>query len=315
MFLNNNENNRSFCLTSQVIISPMQLLKPDHWHFYELLDSGGYKKLEKFGDFIISRPEPQAVWDSSMKDSEWENLAHAIFRKESQSPEKGEWITKKGMKEQWFLPYKSKNLNIKFRLGLSSFKHVGIFPEQASNWEYIYSKCTKIDKPKILNLFAYTGGASLAAKAAGADVVHVDSVKQVINWSRENMEASGLTDIRWVIEDAMKFVQREVKRGNKYQGIILDPPAYGRGPQGEKWLVEEHLNPMLKLCSELLDPKQHFLILNLYSIGFSALILESLCHSSFGKRQNEEYGELYLEDKYKKKLPLGTFFRFSNISS
>jgi 23S rRNA (cytosine1962-C5)-methyltransferase len=291
----------------------MLLLKPEYWESYEIIDSGVYKKLEKFGDFILSRPEPQAVWDSSLSEKEWEKSSHAIFRKDPKNPEKGEWVIKKGMKEQWFLPYKGKKLDLKFRLGLSSFKHVGIFPEQGVNWEYIFEKTSQFNRPKVLNLFAYTGGASLAARAAGADVVHVDSVKQVISWSRENMEVSGMNNIRWVVEDAMKFVQREVKRGNKYNGIILDPPAYGRGPQGEKWLVEEHLNPMLKLCRELLDPEEHFLILNLYSIGFSALILESLCHSVFGRRKNEESGELYLEDSFKKKLPLGTFFRFSSI--
>lgn len=291
----------------------MLLLKPEHWDSYELIDSGGYKKLEKFGEFVLERPEPQAVWDPSLSESEWDKRANAIFRKDPKNPEKGAWNLKKGMKEQWLLPYTSKDLNLKFRLGLSSFKHVGLFPEQGVNWEYIFQKASKMEKPKVLNLFAYTGGASLAAKAAGAEVVHVDSVKQVISWSRENMEASSLDNIRWVVEDAMKFVQREVKRGNKYNGIILDPPAYGRGPQGEKWLVEEHLNSMLKLCNQLLDPKEHFLILNLYSIGFSALILESLAHSSFGKRMNEEYGELFLEDGFKKKLPLGTFFRFSNL--
>lgn len=291
----------------------MQLLKPCHWDTYELLDSGGYKKLEKFGEFIVSRPEPQAVWDSSLKDSEWESKANAIFRKDPKNPEKGEWILKKAMKQQWFMPYQSGKLHLNFRLGLSSFKHVGIFPEQAENWDYIFQKSEKMQKPKVLNLFAYTGGASLAAKAAGADVVHVDSVKQVISWSRENMEASDLKDIRWVVEDAMKFVQREVKRGNKYQGIILDPPAYGRGPEGEKWLLEEHLTPLLKLCKELLDPNDHFFILNLYSIGFSALILETLVHSIFGKTKNEEMGELYLEDKFEKKLPLGVYFRFSSL--
>jgi 23S rRNA (cytosine1962-C5)-methyltransferase len=290
----------------------MILLKPCHWDTYELLDSGSYKKLEKFGDFIISRPEPQAVWDPSLKESEWEK-AHAIFRKDPKNPEKGEWVLKKEMKQQWFMPYKNGGLNLKFRLGLSSFKHVGIFPEQSENWEYIFAKTKKIEKAKVLNLFAYTGGASLAAKAAGADVVHVDSVKQVISWSRENMEASGLQDIRWVIEDAMKFVQREVKRGNKYNGIILDPPAYGRGPQGEKWIVEEDLKPLLKLCKDLLDPNDHFFIINLYSIGFSALILETLMHSIFSKQKHEEFGELFLEDKFEKKLPLGTFYRFSNV--
>lgn len=292
----------------------MLLLKPSHWRDYELLDSGGYKKLEKFGDFIISRPEPQAVWDCTLKESEWEGKAHAIFRKDPKNPEKGEWLLKMGMKEQWFLPYRSGALELKFRLGLSSFKHVGIFPEQAENWEFIYSKTSQMNKPRVLNLFAYTGGASLAAKAAGADVVHVDSVKQVISWSKENMEASRLKDIRWVVEDAMKFVQREVKRGNKYNGIILDPPAYGRGPDGEKWLLEEHLGSLLKMCRELLDEEQNFLILNLYSIGFSALIIETLLHSIFRSKKNQEqFGELYLEDKYGKKLPLGTFGRFSSI--
>lgn len=290
----------------------MLLLKPTHWEAYELLDSGGYKKLEKFGDFIISRPEPQAVWDISLKESEWEK-AHAIFRKDPKSPEKGEWLLKKEMKQQWFMPYKNGKLNLNFRLGLSSFKHVGIFPEQSENWDYIFEKAKKINQPKVLNLFAYTGGASLAAKAGGADVVHVDSVKQVISWSRENMEASGQQDIRWVVEDATKFVQREVKRGNKYHGIILDPPAYGRGPQGEKWIVEEDLKPLLKMCKELLDPKDHFFILNLYSIGFSALILQTLMHSIFGKQKKEEFGELYLEDKFNKKLPLGTFYRFDSL--
>jgi 23S rRNA (cytosine1962-C5)-methyltransferase len=290
----------------------MLLLKPYHWNSYELWDSGAYKKLEKFGDFIISRPEPQAVWDTSLSESEWERKVNAVFRKEAGNPEKGEWILKKGMPQQWFMSYKHEELDLKFRLGLSSFKHVGIFPEQAANWEYIYAKTKNISNPKVLNLFAYTGGASLAAKAAGADVVHVDSVKPVISWSRENMEASGLNDIRWVVEDAMKFVQREVKRGNKYQGIILDPPAYGRGPQGEKWVVEEDLNHMLKLCKELLDTQNYFFIINLYSIGFSALVLESLMNSIFGKVKNPEFGELFLEDKFEKKLPLGTFFRFSS---
>lgn len=290
----------------------MLLLKPTHWGAYELLDSGGYKKLEKFGDFIISRPEPQAVWDASLKESEWEK-AHAIFRKDPKSPEKGEWSLKKEMKQQWFMPYKNGKLSLNFRLGLSSFKHVGIFPEQSENWDYIFEKSTKMNHPKVLNLFAYTGGASLAAKAGGADVVHVDSVKQVISWSRENMEASGQQDIRWVVEDATKFVQREVKRGNKYQGIILDPPAYGRGPQGERWIVEEDLKPLLKLCKELLDPKDHFFILNLYSIGFSAIILQTLMHSIYGRQNKEEFGELYLEDKFNKKLPLGTFYRFDSL--
>lgn len=293
----------------------MLIVKPEYLDQYVLLDSGGYKKLEKFGKIILSRPEPQAVWDSSMSEKEWEKLADAIFKREgAKEQDRGEWYSKEGRPTQWFMDYQSKSMQLKFRLGLSSFKHVGIFPEQAANWEYIYKQTKALinPNPKVLNLFAYTGGASLAAKAAGADVSHVDSVKQVISWARENMEASGQKDIRWIVEDATKFVQREVRRGNKYQGIILDPPAYGRGANGEKWIIEEHLNPMLKLCKELLDEKDHFFILNMYSIGFSALILESLIQSIFGKKKNAEFGELYLEDKYEKKLPLGTFYRFAS---
>ena len=292
----------------------MILLKPSSWDKYELIDSGGYKKLEKFGNFVISRPEPQAVWDASLTETEWEKLSDAVFKRENaKDQERGEWIQKKGMPHQWATEYAGKDFNLKFRLGLSSFKHVGLFPEQAPNWDFIHEKVSALEgKPKVLNLFAYTGGASLAAKAAGADVTHVDSVKQVISWARENMELSGVTDIRWVVEDALKFVRREAKRGNKYQGIILDPPAYGRGPDGEKWIIEEHLNELLKLCAELLDDKKHFLILNIYSIGFSSLILKTLGESVFGKNENQEFGELYLQDRFGKQLPLSSFYRFSN---
>lgn len=290
----------------------MLLLTPSNWHDYELIDSGNYKKLERFGDFILERPEPQAVWDCVMTPVEWREIQNAAFVRSGNSEEKGEWKIKKGMNEQWVIQYGISPLQLKFRLGLSSFKHVGLFPEQASNWEFIYDKCKNISKPKVLNLFAYTGGASLAAKAAGADVVHVDSIKQVISWSKDNMEVSGLDGIRWVVEDAMKFVEREVRRGNKYQGIILDPPAYGRGPKGEKWLIERDLNPMIKACQSLLDEENHFFILNLYSIGFSSLIQESLVKSTFGNVENPEMGELYLQDRGSRKLPLGTFYRFSN---
>lgn len=295
----------------------MKILTPVHFSDYEMIDSGNYKKLERFGAFVLSRPEPQAVWDPELSEQEWKNRAQAEFVRDKANPEKGVWSLKSTMKEQWFVKYKFNNLNLKFRLGLSSFKHVGLFPEQAPNWNYIFEKVSamKTEKPKVLNLFAYTGGASIAAKAAGAEVVHVDSVKQVISWARENMEASELTDIRWVVEDALKFVKREVKRGNKYNGIILDPPAYGRGPDGEKWIIEEHLNEILKLCAELLDPKEHFYILNLYAIGFSAVIVETLIHRIYGDVKNLEIGELVVEDSFNKKLPLSIYGRFSSVDS
>lgn len=290
----------------------IQILTPAHWKDYELLDSGGFEKLEKFGNYILSRPEPQAAWDKSLPGKEWEKLAHASFKKDPKSTEKGQWISKEGMPQNWFLNYKSPEFRLRFKLSLSSFKHVGIFPEQAANWDFIYqrTKLFKQEKSKILNLFAYTGGASLAAALNNADVNHVDSIKQVISWSRENMEANNLNGIRWIVEDALKFAKREVKRGNKYKGIILDPPAYGRGPEGEKWVLEDNINELLKLCKELLDPEEHFLILNLYSLGFSALIVDNLVTTCIGKVTNKEFGELYLEDKFLKKLPLGVFYRF-----
>jgi 23S rRNA (cytosine1962-C5)-methyltransferase len=294
----------------------IQLLKPETWgNNYELIDSGGFEKLERFGQYITARPEPQAAWDKSLSESEWNRLAQATFKKEKGSQEKGEWLRVGQMPEKWYLPYKSDNLNLTFKLSLSSFKHVGVFPEQATNWEYLAQKLPllPVRNPRVLNLFAYTGGASIASKAFGADVTHVDSVKQCISWARENMEASKLDNIRWMVEDAFKFVQREVRRGNQYHCIIMDPPAYGRGPAGEKWVLEEQINELLKVSAQLLDPEHYILILNMYSMGFSSVIADNLVASAFAKRQNSEVGELYLEDKFKKKLPLGVFYRMASV--
>jgi 23S rRNA (cytosine1962-C5)-methyltransferase len=292
------------------------LLTPTQHTDYELLDTGGFEKLERFGKYVLSRPEPQAIWDKSWNESEWERRAHAVFRRDKGSQEKGQWVTTKAMPERWTMEYRTAQLQLTAKMALSSFKHVGIFPEQAVNWDYITERlqASSVQHSTVLNLFAYTGLASLAAKAAGADVTHVDSVKQVISWSRENMELSSLNNIRWVVEDAMKFVKREVRRGKQYHGIILDPPAYGRGPDGEKWLLEEQINELLRLCAQLLEKENFFLIINLYSLGFSSLIIDNLIASHFGKVPGYESGELYLEDSFQKKLPLGVFSRFSDIS-
>ena len=296
----------------------MKILQPSHWQQYQLIDSGDYEKLERFGKYVLRRPEPQALWKKQLSEKEWENRSDAWFKKEkgksgTEGNEKGEWILKTGMREQWFLDYTYKGMKIRFRLGLTSFKHVGVFPEQAENWDFIYDSVSRIKpfQPKVLNLFAYTGGASLAAKAAGADVTHVDAVRQVLNWSRENMETSGLSDIRWVLEDALKFVKREVKREKIYQGIILDPPAYGRGPDGEKWVLEDHIAELMDACGKLLDPKNSFCILNLYSMGFSSLIAENLIRSYFPDIIDPEYGELFVPDNFGRKLPLGIYSRFN----
>ena len=345
------------------------------WEDYELIDSGCFEKLERFGKFVTLRPEPQAVWNKSLSEEEWERLATAIFRRDAGSDERGRWLLGAGMPEQWHVAYKYKDMHLKMRLGLTSFKHVGLFPEQAANWNFIYDSVAAIrtglkiaektgstagivadavtgaetragsvgktatagagyadadtaGKPRVLNLFAYTGGASLAACAAGADVTHVDSVRQVISWGRGNMEASGLDGIRWVVEDALKFVRREVRRGKTYHGIILDPPAYGRGPDGEKWVLEENIGELLELCSRLLvtgerpkqspvasgpsvhgHPVQSFMVVNLYSMGLSALLAKSAVNQLFPKPEMEEFGELFFYDRAEKMLPLGVFYR------
>ena len=258
-----------------------ELLSPV-WEDYELIDCGDFEKLERFGKYITRRPEPQAIWHRTLPNEEWARLATASFVREkgAASDERGRWHLRPTQPDQWYIRQRVGDKQIRMRLGLTSFKHVGVFPEQAENWNFIFervqsqAKRAKESRPKVLNMFAYTGGASLAAAAAGAEVTHVDSVKQCISWARENMEASHLEGIRWVVEDALKFARREVKRGHRYDGIILDPPAYGRGPEGEKWVLEQNIAEMLSLCSELLA-EGGFLVLNLYSMGLSATLAKS----------------------------------------
>jgi 23S rRNA (cytosine1962-C5)-methyltransferase len=289
----------------------IQLLTPTHWKDYELIDCGDFEKLERFGNLILSRPEPQAVWKKVMSPEEWKKRAHITFR--GRSATSGEWVRhNKSVPDRWNVNYQNEEVSINLRLGLTSFKHVGVFPEQAVNWDYISSsiKSFKTPSPKVLNLFAYTGAASLIAKAAGADTTHVDSIKQVVNWANENQELSKLKDVRWVVEDALKFVKRELKRGKKYNGIILDPPAYGHGPNGEKWKLEDHIQEMMQDVVQLLDPAEHFLILNTYSLGFSSVIVENLIKTSFPQVKNLETGELFLQATSGIKLPLGVFGKF-----
>lgn len=298
-----------------------ELLTPRNWTDYELIDTGGFEKLERFGRYVTARPEPQAIWNKSLPEAEWEKRADAYFRKDKRSEERGEWSCKRGMPEQWHVHYAAEGMNLRLRLGLTAFKHVGLFPEQAENWDFICRQVRETaaklpdggngepEPVRVLNLFAYTGGASLAARSVGADVTHVDSVRQVVSWSRENMEASGLDGIRWVVEDALKFVRREVKRGKRYHGIVLDPPAYGRGADGEKWILEEHINEMLALCGTLLDPQRGFIVLNLYSMGLSALLARTAMRQAAGAFSGEQFGELYFQDRAGKNLPLGVYYR------
>lgn len=358
---------------------------PGSWKDYELLDSGRGEKLERFGDYIIARPEPKALWDKTMSESDWARAAHTRFTPgagfgKAGKEDSGTWERLKKMPDQWWIRYggsqhaagaskasvaasapslgnplangsskvqgnanplatgSSKvqgNANplangnaslevpsFSLRLGLTSFKHVGVFPEQAPNWNYIYGQTRRIaaqseSRPKVLNLFAYTGGASLAAKAAGADVTHLDSVRQVVTWAHENQDRSGYDGIRWVVEDAMKFASREARRGNLYQGIILDPPAYGHGPDGEKWKLDECLFDMMKTVGKILAPENSFMVLNLYSNGFSALLGETVVRQAFGLKPSAELdsGELALRDRFGKILPLSIFVRLSNIKA
>jgi len=292
----------------------IQLLTPTYWNEYELIDCGDFEKLERFGTMVLIRPEPQAVWSKNLPQSEWQRLHDIKFR--GRSATSGEWIKKNSATaDRWTITYKNPDVAITFKLALTSFKHLGIFPEQAVNWDYITQtiKKFKTNSPKVLNLFAYTGGASLAAKAAGADTTHVDSIKQVVSWANENQELSGLNDIRWVVEDALKFVKRELKRGKKYHGIILDPPAYGHGPNGEKWKLEDNILEMMNEVIQLLDPEEHFLILNTYSLGFSSVIIENLLRQAYPAAENLETGELYLQARSGLKLPLGVFGKFFKV--
>ena len=320
----------------------MLLQSPQNWKDYELIDSGNFEKLERFGQFVLARPEPKALWDKSLSAGEWDRMAHTRFVTgagfgKSGKEDSGTWKMLKKMPDQWYIKYGAGDFDFKLRLGLTSFKHVGVFPEQAPNWNFIHSQSSRLVKkfkengkqelPKVLNLFAYTGAASLAARCAGADTTHLDSVRQVVTWAKGNMESSGLDNIRWVVEDALKFVKREVKRGKQYNGLILDPPAYGHGPDGEKWKLDELLFELLQNCAKIVAPEDAFMVLNLYSNGYSALLADTAVRTAFGFKEvkvmddplgpksvaPEEthlgFGELVLRDKFGKAIPLSVFSR------
>jgi len=276
----------------------------DGWKEYEVIDTSKGEKLERWGDYLLVRPDPQVIWDTPRKNRGWKHM-NGHYHRSSRGG--GEWEFF-DLPHQWELHYKDLTFNLK----PFSFKHTGLFPEQAVNWDWFGEKIRNAGRPiKVLNLFAYTGGATLAARAAGAEVTHVDSVRQVVTWSRENMELSGLEGVRWIVEDALKFVRREVRRGSLYRGIILDPPAYGRGAGGERWILEDNIGEMLECCAQLLEPRGAFLVLNLYSMGLSSTLARTAVRQAFGAPREEQWGELCFTDRAGKQLPLGTYYRFT----
>lgn len=240
----------------------------DQWKDYEVLDTSCGEKLERWGDYYLVRPDPQVLWQTPKKLKQWKK-PNGHYHRSSRGG--GEWEFF-DLPKTWDIRYKE----LKFHLQPFSFKHTGVFPEQAVNWDWFSDKIRKAGRPvKVLNLFAYTGGATLAAAAAGASVTHVDASKGMVNWAKENAQASGLKDkpIRWLVDDCVKFVEREIRRGNQYDGIIMDPPSYGRGPKGEIWKIEEKIFPLVQLCTKILSKNPLFFLINSYTTGLQPAVL------------------------------------------
>lgn len=277
---------------------------------YELLDSGEGEKLERYGDVVVARPDPQALWNKNLPETEWQK-GDAYFKRASFD---ANWSLRNDLPERW--PVELGGL--KFWIKLSAFKHTGIFPEQAGNWDWIREKITKAGRTepiKMLNLFGYTGGATLAAAQAGAEVVHVDGSKVAIGWARDNAALSGLAEkpVRWILDDAQKFVAREIKRGKKYDGIIMDPPAFGHGAEGEVWKIELDLLPLLESCKQILSDQPLFFIINGYASGYSAVAYQNSLGDLMKQFGGEiEIGELTIAEKDSERLlPAGIFARWS----
>lgn len=281
----------------------MKLLQTKGWSDYELLDSGNMLRLERFGKYVISKPDPEAIWKQSLSQEEWQR-ADAKF-------ENGKWIKNSQFPLSWEIRYDNLILNAK----LTPFKHTGIFPEQCLNWEYIKNILKNINyRANVLNLFAYTGVASVVAASYNAKVTHVDASKPALTWAKENQQLSGLMDksIRYILDDAIEFTAREIRRGSKYDGIIMDPPVYGHGPNGQLWDFDKSFPVLLNNCAKLLSNKPLFVISNAYALSSSAVMLNNLFEDYLPKG-NLEYGELALEQKNKRLLSTGIFSRISFI--
>ncbi len=292
----------------RLCMSEYKILKTIPSKDYELIDSGDGEKLERFGMYTLRRPDPQALWNKSLEEKVWKEIANATFVREGDN---AKWRMKDGIPKEWIIEMSG----LKFLIKPTAFKHTGLFPEHEANWNWITEKIKKAGRPiKMLNLFGYTGGATLAALKAGAEVTHIDGSKSVITWARQNTEFSKLEDKKahWIEEDARKYVQREIKRGNKYDAIIMDPPAFGHGANNEVWKIEEDFTKLLEACSQILTPEPLFIIVNGYSAGYSAVAYEnSLKEVTKNLGGNIEIGELTIEEsKSGRLLPAGIFARW-----
>lgn len=295
------------------------LLESKRWRDYELLDSGGGLKLERFGKYVFARPESQAMWSRALPRSEWES-AHAVFQPTGEESG-GHWVVKQQIEEKWIMSYDlatstdsvqspspspERKEELRFWAMTTPGRHLGVFPEAASHWDFMADCIRKANpRPNVLNLFGYTGLASLAAAAAGASVTHVDASKKSVSWARENQALSGLSDkpIRWIVDDAVKYVQREIRRGVKYDGILLDPPKFGRGPKGEVWEVYKSLPNLLAMCRQCLSENPLFLIVTVYAVRASALHVAQAVDEIMRKYKGSvESGELVTREKSANRL-------------
>lgn len=248
------------------------MLLSDNWKDYELIDTGGGEKLERWGTYILRRPDPQAIWPLNDKDEKWVKV-NAHYHRNSNGG--GKWEYKNILPKRWIVSYGE----ISFYVELMGFKHTGLFPEQAVNWDWIIDKIRKAKRPvRVLNLFAYTGAASIAAAYAGAEVCHVDAVKGIVAKAKENLTLSGLGEkpVRFIVDDVIKFVQREIRRGRQYDAVIMDPPSYGHGPKGELWKIEDELFKLVELCMDVLSPNPLFFLINSYTTSLSPSVLKNI---------------------------------------
>lgn len=281
----------------------------NQWQDYEVLDTSAGEKLERWGNYLLVRPDPQVIWNTKKTNPKWKSINGHYHRSTKGG---GEWEFF-DLPQQWSVRYKT----LTFQLKPFSFKHTGLFPEQAANWDWFCEKIALAGRPvKVLNLFAYTGGATLSAAAAGANVTHVDASKGMVAWAKENAKSSGLESapIRWLVDDCVKFVEREIRRGSKYDAIIMDPPSYGRGPKGETWKIEESIFPFIELCTQLLSENPLFFLINSYTTGLQPAVLAYMMNTAitarFGGRV--EAGEIGLPVKENGLiLPCGASGRYS----